>query len=378
LLIKLGALKKIAASLGITEIGVTSSTIPSYISDRFKQRFKLHPPTKFEESNLSIRLSPQLLLSNCQSIITIFLPYDIKTERKTSEPLNQEPRGKVAKCAQGIDYHKIANRMATEMMRDIQKEVSRTINNLILSDRSPLPERDLAKLSGLGYTGKNCMLINPRYGSYGILANILIDQPIESDNTNTFDDENCVNCDLCIKACPTGALVKPYSLNPALCLSYLSQLSGIYPAALRTKMGNRLYGCDTCQESCPKNRNVESSAIEEFAVTYFPEEPSLNSIIKMTRREYDLTVRATSAGWRGKTTLQRNAVIAMGNSKNEDLIPILAKLLENDSRPVIRLHAAWALGQIRHKNARYYLNKSLKHERDLSVKEEAKSSLSLL
>ncbi len=366
-------LKNLAASIGITEIGVTGSALPHYILDRFLKRTEEYPLTKFEDKNIYTRLSPESILPNCQTIITIFLPYQIDQSVEINHKRSLDPRGKVAKCSQGPDYHKVAETKAFDLVNLIKTEANRSFNYLIQCDRNPLPERDLAYCAGLGYTGNNCMLINPRYGSYGILVCILLDQYIEP--TNVTNKNSCKTCNLCIEACPTGALVKPYLLNPALCLSYLSQLSGTFPKNLRIQLGNRLYGCDTCQESCPQNKYIEYTNVKEFKTIYFPEEPSLYSIINLTKKEYDRSISLTSAGWRGKTTIQRNAVIALGNNQEERSIPILGNLLSNDTRPVIRLHAAWALSQFNSKKTKDSLEISLKKEQDTAVIKEIITAL---
>ena len=144
---------------------------------------------------------------------------------------------------------------------------------------------------------------------------------------------------------------------------------------MRPLLGNRIYGCDQCQDACPQNRGAARSPLAEFNFSYFPAEPLLLPMLEMTGKEYNLTVGLTSAGWRGKTTLQRNAVIALGNSGDPRAVRTLARLLENDSRPLIRLHSAWALGRIGGAVARFHLEKAQCYETDPAVLKETEISL---
>ena len=266
----------------------------------------------------------------------------------------------------------IVEKKAAKLVEKIEAITKKSIRQKILTDRSPLLERELARHSGLGLIGENCTLINPLYGSYVALGTILLDLAIEPDQPN---EEICLKCGRCREACPTGALTEPYIIDPYRCLSYLSQASGLFPANLRTHLGNKLYGCDICQEVCPLNQEVAASPLAEFGAVHFPAEPDLPALLTMTRKEFDTTIRLTAAGWRGKTTLQRNAVIALGNCKNQDVVKPLARILENDARPLIRLHAAWALGQLGGQPAEFALGKSAERDPKEAVRLEALAAL---
>ncbi len=370
MLISSSKLKELAASNGVDQIGVTSADPLDYMQERLQRRINEERVTPFEENNPALRLSPAHLLKHCRTIITLVIPYQAADHRL---PLKEDqPLGKVARCARSIDYHRIVEVKAGELIGKIKRETASSFNYRVLSDRSPLLERELTRNSGLGLIGENCTLINPRYGSYGALGTILIDKYIEPDRATKM---SCEGCGRCREVCPTGALEEPYILNPYRCLSYLTQAAGVFPRELRPFLGRQIYGCDTCQEICPHNENVISSPFKESAFFFLPAEPPLLPLLRMTRKEYELTINLTSAGWRGKTTLQRNAVIALGNIEDPAAVRPLVNLLENDFRPVIRLHAAWALGRIRDKKSLYALEKSYQRDPEAGVKSEAKLAL---
>jgi len=363
-------INEIGSSLGVDQVGVTTAEPLASMREALERRIREGRLSPFEEKNPALRLTPEHLLDGCRTIVTLAVPYD---RPAPAAPFDQEgPKGLVARCARSVDYHLIVEKKAVQLVEKIEATTKKSIRQRILTDRSPLLERELARRSGLGLIGENCTLINPLYGSYVALGTILLDLAIEPDQPN---EETCLKCGRCREACPTGALTEPYIIDPYHCLSYLSQASGIFPANLRTALGNKLYGCDICQEACPLNQEVAASPLADFDALLFPAEPDLLALLKMTRKEFDTTIRLTAAGWRGKTTLQRNAVIALGNIKDQDAVKPLARILENDARPLIRLHTAWALGQLGGLQAGFALGKSAERDPEGAVRAEALAAL---
>jgi len=365
-------IRDLASELKIDQVGVISSDPLYYMLPRLHRRIDEKRITPFEETKPAGRISPDLLLNNCQSIIVLALPYTAASQGipETADA----PRGIVARCARSIDYHILLECKASELAQNLKTYSPEAFNYKVLCDRSPLLERELAFRSGLGLIGENCTLINHRYGSYVTLGTILVDKKIEPPGQFPLK-KHCLRCGKCRKACPTGAISEPYILNPHLCLSYLTQAPGVFPRELRPRLGGRIYGCDSCQDACPLNKNTASSPHPEVAFSFFPAEPLLIPVINMTQKEFKLTIEKTSAGWRGKTTIQRNAVIALGNNGDKTAVKELAKLLENDPRAVIRLHAAWALGRLSGKKARRALDKSRLNDPETMVKNEAELAL---
>lgn len=358
-----------AASLGLAA-GVAGVDPLTELQQRLEKRAADERVTPFEEKEPSLRVRPDHLLPGCRSIIVLAMPYpDGLDNIKDVAP---GPRGEVARCARVYDYHLLLQQKAELLASLVCKELAAATSYRILIDRSPLVERELARLAGLGQVGENCTLITPGSGSFTALGTILLDQPLDASKPLT---EGCLHCGKCRESCPTGAILSPYILDPFRCLSYLTQASGTFPHDKRRLLGPRLYGCDRCQEVCPLNNQSRLTSGRETHFSLFPARPLLLPLLRITKKEFEQTIALTSAGWRGKTTLQRNAVIALGNSRMEEAVPELSMILENDPRTTLRQHAAWSLGQIGGAKARRRLELSARHEQDLSVKKEVRDAL---
>ncbi len=358
---------EMAAGCGLDLIGATETGTPSQLRQRLEQRHRESRTTAFEEIDIDRRIDPKKIWPDTRSILVIGTSYLLPAEKQVAPP--PEPLGKVARCAQGLDYHRILKIKAEQLVSKLRKMLPVPLNYQILVDRNPLVERELATQAGLGLIGENCHLISPSKGSYMALGTILVDRRLEP--SLPPDSTDCRKCGRCREACPTGALIAPYIIDPARCLSYISQLPGVIPEPFRPLMGNLLYGCDRCQEVCPYNQGAMAAVPAEESFPFFPAEPRLIPLLSMTRREFSTTIALSAAGWRGKTTLQRNAVIALGNSKHPGAVESLVRVLVQDPRPVIRLHAAWSLGSIGGARARYYLEKCRYLDPQRSVREEA-------
>ncbi|HHX49903.1 MAG TPA: tRNA epoxyqueuosine(34) reductase QueG, partial [Clostridia bacterium] len=240
-------------------------------------------------------------------------------------------------------------------------------------DTGPLPERELARRAGLGWMGKNTSLINEVYGSWIFLGGMVINRKLETDSPLEAD---CGECDRCLKACPARALERPYLVNPHRCLSYLTQKKGFLSPDERVLLGNRLYGCDTCQEVCPKNANVKRTCLPDFSPGG-EEKLSLEELLLLTGKDFKNRFGHSAGAWRGKTNLQRNAIIALGNSGDPSGVFSLIPLLDQGS-PVLRGHAAWALGRLGGLRAEKALNSAIEKEKEEKVRREIRSAINTI
>ncbi len=277
------------------------------------------------------------IFPEAKSIISIGLSY----HHPSDKPAGGELYGRISKIAWGRDYHNILKEKMEALMEAIGEEIM-PMKYMAFADTGPLVDRGVAHRAGLGNYGKNGFIIHRDYGSFFVIGNILVDREIEIDQR--LGQDICGDCTKCIRACPTGALEGPFSFNAQKCISYITQKKGILGDEERQHMGNHIYGCDICQMVCPYNRKARTTDIQDFKPHPNLAYPKLPDLLKMTNSEFRQTYGITSAGWRGKKVLQRNAIIALGNSRKRDALPLLRGCLK-DARWEIRLYAIWALFQ---------------------------------
>ncbi|MBI1953801.1 MAG: tRNA epoxyqueuosine(34) reductase QueG [Candidatus Omnitrophica bacterium] len=271
----------------------------------------------------------------------------------TDENCATKPSGRVARYAWGRDYHKAIRKRLKhlEAFLKIQRPGVRTLASV---DTAPLPERALAQAAGLGFFGKNTCLIRPKGGSYFFLSALLTNLELTPDKPISWD---CGACTLCLQACPTQALAKPYELDARRCIAYLTiELRGPIEPTLRPLVGRWLFGCDICQEVCPYNapspsrgtQSPETGPWSEFnqesgAGAALP----LNKVLGLRSEEDFLKQFAGTPLTRPKREgLLRNACTVAGNLKEPSLVNPLKACLEEDPSALVRDQAAWALNQI--------------------------------
>lgn len=296
--------------------------------------------TEFEEKDIEKRLDPKLTLPSCKSIIVLGISYNVeKPLVSNSDTDSSHPLGFLSRSSWGIDYHFVLREKIQALIEEIKKVTDFEYRYFV--DTGPLVDRELAKKSGVGYYGKNCSIINDDYGSFIFLGYILTD--LDLDKSEVIE-EKCGDCELCLRACPTGALEGEYKLNPKKCISYLTQTKNNIPLELRAKMGVKIYGCDTCQLVCPKNKNVIKSTNKEF----IPDNMGYMDIVELmsiSNKEFKKKYGSMAGSWRGKNILKRNGIIALGNMKNQEYIGLLLLGL-NDPNSMIREYSQWAIENI--------------------------------
>lgn len=330
-----------APSLGIDKIGIASADPFTSLKQILLRHRELGRESGFEEPDIEKRTNPALLFENPQSIIAIAIAYPSKLK----DPPKSEPgarRGIMSRSAWGEDYHKVLrDRLAKleawlrERMPDLRVES--------MVDTGALSDRAVAERAGIGWSAKNCAIISPELGSWIYLGEMITNVPFEPDEPIT---ESCGSCTKCIDACPTDALVGPGQLNSSRCISFVTQTKGMISDEFMRKIGNRLYGCDTCQTVCPINRGKNWTHQPELQPDMELVKPLLVPLLTIGNKEFQARYGRTSSAWRGKKPIQRNAVIALGNFKETSAVPDLIKVLEQDPRPVLRGTAAWSLARI--------------------------------
>jgi epoxyqueuosine reductase len=308
---------------------------------------------------------PASLLEGARSFVVMAASYWDDVPRPPTDPGN--PRGRVARYAWGRDYHDVLRDAANEVAIGLSKIAGRPVRTRTFVDSSPLAERAVAIRAGLGWAGKSTMVLSPGIGTYTLLATILTDLEIEPDAPLA---KSCGACTRCIDSCPTGALVAPGILDARTCVSFHTiENRGLIPMHLRPAIGEWLFGCDDCQDSCPVNRRPARGRLADLRAST-PDDawPALMPILAMDETEFRARYRR-SAIWRTKRRgLQRNACIVLGNLGNPAAVPMLtAIVLDAGADPVVRGHAAWALGQIGGAAARGALHRFTRVERRAHV-----------
>ncbi|HIF07443.1 MAG TPA: tRNA epoxyqueuosine(34) reductase QueG [Gemmatimonadetes bacterium] len=278
----------------------------------------------------------------------------------------------------GLDYHETIKRRLIELRGWIQAAAAAPVEARAYVDTGPVLERELAQRAGVGWFGKNTMLIHPKRGSYFFLGVLLLDLDLDEDEP--FQEDHCGTCRSCLEACPTGALLgRDGSGAPVMdatrCISYLTiEHRGPIPVELRPLMGNRVYGCDICQEVCPWNeRFAEPSDDPAYGAREGLDGPSLlnltDELLSLSSEEFSARFRKSPIKRAKRAGLLRNLCIALGNWGMGDAESILARAL-GDDEPMVRGHAAWALGRIDTVGANTSLQRRLKVEMDAWVREE--------
>ena len=362
-----------AKSIGVDKIGFTTASPFNELKNRLKRQQELGYQSGFEESDIEKRTEPLLLLDSAQSIIAIALAYPSKMENAPTGKKG-ERRGIFARASWGIDYH-VAVRERLQLIEEWLEQRVPGVKLKSMVDTGELVDRAVAERAGIGWSGKNCSIITPEFGSYVYLGELITNIPFEPDEPI---ENECGDCTLCLDVCPTGALVQPGQLNAQHCVAFLTQTKDFMPDEFRGEIGNRIYGCDTCQTVCPKNKRKFNWIHDEFKPDPELAKPLLKPLLNISNKEFKSKFGPMSGSWRGKKPIQRNAIIALAHFKEQDAVPDLVELMKKDERPVIRGTAAWAVGKIGGPLAEQALRTALEKEKDVEVLKEIEKGLLLI
>jgi epoxyqueuosine reductase len=281
------------------------------------------------------RHDPSSILADVRSVIMVGMSYGTRGIEEAPVPSS----GKVARYARGPDYHRVLWDKLDRLLEWLQLEVPACRGRSVV-DTAPLLERDFARRAGLGWIGKNTMLINKRRGSFFFLGALLVDIELAADSPH--DANHCGTCTACLDACPTQAFTGPGWLDARRCISYLTiELRGPIPDDLRADVGDWLFGCDVCQEVCPWNHWSLEASPEDGVLRLDPIE-----LLSIDETEFRRRFRGTVLRRSKRRGLLRNAAIVLGNSADEAALPALMKALA-DPEPEVRDAARWAIERIR-------------------------------
>jgi epoxyqueuosine reductase len=335
-----------ALRLGFFKVGITPAR-PLPDRERFTKwlREGMYGEMSYMERQAPKRLDPGLVLDGARSILVLALNY-YAAGTFADSPI----KGKISRYAWGDDYHPIV-KGRLEALLDFIKKLEPSARGLCYADTGPVMEKAWGALSAVGWMGKNTTLISRSHGSWFFIGVILLDIELTYD---PGERNFCGRCNRCIQACPAGAIIAPYVLDARFCISYLTQLRGPIPRPLRPLMGNRIFGCDECQEACPWNR----FAVKTSEPGFHPREgnlvPDLAPLVDMSMEEFSRRFKKSPIYQTTRDGFVRNVVVALGNSGSGAAVSALEKGLQ-DASPLVRAHAAWALGRIADKRVRRIL-----------------------
>jgi epoxyqueuosine reductase len=341
-------LKAQARALGFELAGIAPAT-PADGFDRLRAWLErgFAGEMAYMHRQAQARRDPSSVLPEVRSVLMVGMNYRPVGDDKSGPSLgvahSSFPIGKIARYARGADYHDVLRARLNHLVAWLQQERPGCRGRGVV-DTAPLLERDFARRAGLGWFGKNTMLLNKRLGSYLFLGALLTDIPLKPDALH--HQSHCGTCTACLDACPTGAFRGPGWLDARRCISYLTiELRGPVPTDLRQGVGDWVFGCDVCQEVCPWNRKAPAGSEPALVGRQDLERVDLIELLGLTEEAFRHRFRGTALTRARRRGLVRNAALALGNAGDPAALPALRRALD-DSEPLVRDAVAWAIAMI--------------------------------
>jgi epoxyqueuosine reductase len=331
-----------ARELGFDACHFTTAAPPEHAA-RFEHWIVTHQHGEMTwlERNAHKRVDPQHVLPGAKSVVVLATSYVARISSGSSE--NRRAGGVVARYARFADYHDVMRDRLRILAGFVSELGGSGARSLWYVDTGPILERDLAQRAGLGFVGKHTNLISRQLGNWFFLSEVVTTVELGPDAP---EHNHCGKCVRCLEACPTGAITEPFNVDARRCISYLTiELKGSIPIELRPLIGNRIYGCDDCLAVCPWNRFAREGRMMK---PHARPDLSVIDLVELLALD-DAAFKAKFAGTPMLRTkrrgLLRNVCVALGNVGDERAFPALERALQ-DSEPLIREHAAWAIKQI--------------------------------
>src|SRR5512136_2064179 len=368
-------IKDFALDIGYSKVGITSADDFQDHIDEVLSRGDIYDYYHKDPRQLLRGAQPKEIMPSARSIISLAWDY---AEKSFPEAL----QGKVGRVYQARCYmapsHRI-NGARYQLMLEFLTKIGCEIGKGIF-----VPDRQVAARAGVTTFGKNNFAYTAKNGSFVVLTSIVVDKELEYD-TPTYSVKCPKDCTACMDACPTGAIYEPLKLNPRKCIAFNTftpwdgtrpLISHHIPREIREKMGTRVHGCDVCQEACPRNsRKLKAKNPEDMFLVKLAEEFSLVKMLEMPDGFYERTIHPIMYNYiKDKKYLRRNAAIGLGNTKDPEHIPVLARAME-DAEEFVRGYSAWALGKIGGPRSKSILESSLRRENSSTVADEINAAL---
>eukprot|EP00914_Ancora_sagittata_P009901 GHVO01018832.1.p1 GENE.GHVO01018832.1~~GHVO01018832.1.p1 ORF type:complete len:361 (+),score=6.86 GHVO01018832.1:285-1367(+) len=333
--------------LGFAQVGITDVDLAEH-GERLKEWLAkgYHGEMTYMADHDDMRYRPEKLHPETYRIITLRMDY-MPPDVQTITVLNNPNQAYISRYALGRDYHKLMRKRITQLGKKIEhaiKGLNIAPNMRAFVDSAPVLERGLAQKSGMGWIGKNAMLINPKAGSYFFLGELFTNLPLPIDEPYT--DMNCGSCSACIPACPTGAIVDNHIVDGRKCISYLTiELKTAIPVELRSKMGNRIFGCDDCQLCCPWNKFTKPTQETDFTPRHNLDTVTLLELFAWDEQTFLSKTEGTPIRRAGHERWLRNIAVALGNAPHSNELIEALNERKTHASELVQEHVDWALKQ---------------------------------
>ena len=358
--------KALGKSLGFDIVGITTAdrfarderAALERVNDGLMDGLPWYTAERVRKAN-----SPRKLLEDARSVVSLAMSYNYGE----AESHGKGPHGRIARYAWGDDYHDVMKKRLRSFVAALPDIAGRPVITRTFVDDGPMNDRAAAERAGVGWFGKNTNILTPSHGSWVLLGQVITDLDLVPDAPLK---KNCGECVRCIDACPTGAIVAPFVIDNRKCISFLTiELRGSIPKDLRPLVGDWVFGCDICQDVCPVNWKAAPALEPAFRKRHDFDAPALLPLLELDDEGFRERFRGSPVKRAKRAGLQRNVCVALGNIGDPVAVPALAKALQT-SEPLVREHAAWALGKIGGEEARTVLSTAQETELDDDARQE--------
>jgi epoxyqueuosine reductase len=343
------AIRRWGAELGFQQIAFTDTDLEEHaghLQDWLAKNH--HGEMAYMAAHGDMRWTPEALLAGTLRVISVRMDY-LPPQDEPEKILENGSKAYISRYALGRDYHKLMRKRLAQLAQRIDAEIA-PHNFRAMVDSAPVLERGLAQKAGLGWIGKNSMLINSKAGSWFFLGEIYTDLPLPVDPPQLTS--HCGSCRSCIDICPTGAIVAPNQVDARRCISYLTiELSGSIPEEFRAPMGNRIYGCDDCQLVCPWNKFAAATSEPDFQPRHGLADIELVELFNWSEQEFLDRTAGSPIRRIGYLRWLRNIAVALGNAPHAEEIVAALQARSTHESELVREHVAWALEQQRQKSS---------------------------
>jgi epoxyqueuosine reductase len=336
-------IKSWAIELGFAEARIVEPDLAQY-KDEFNEWLsnQYHAGMDYLANHGDMRFYPEQLHPGTRRVISLRMHY-LPQSVETVERLKTKDKAYIARYALGRDYHKLIRKRLTQLAKKIEQKVGDHGYRAFV-DSAPILERQIAEQAGMGWIGKNTLLLTPKAGSWFLLGEIFTNLPLPVDKPT--ETRHCGSCTACLTQCPTDAFVEPWVLDAGKCISYLTiEHKGPIPEELRSKMGNRIFGCDDCQLVCPWTKFAKYTQEDDFQPRHNLDCADLIELFEWDEASFLKNTEGSPIRRTGFENWRRNIAVALGNApSNEATIQTLENALSHSSE-LVKEHIVWALKQ---------------------------------